>query len=189
MNVYDFDKTLYPEDSTLCFYRYCAARYPRSLLALPGSVPAAAGYLLGRRSRQELKESLFRFLRAVPSPEEAAEEFWDREIGKIRSWYGPRRRPDDLVISASPAFLIEAACRRLDIACLASPVDPVTGRFQGPNCRGEEKLRRFRRQFGGAAVEEFYSDSLSDVPMAAVAERAFLVDKNGWPHPWPKKMH
>ena len=38
MNVYDFDKTIYPKDSTLEFYLVSLVRHPSFLLDLPASV-------------------------------------------------------------------------------------------------------------------------------------------------------
>ena len=76
-----------------------------------------------------------------------------------------------------------AACRRLGVRFLASPVDARTGQLLGPNCRGEEKVRRFRSAYGAAEVERFYSDSCSDAPLAALAQEAFLV-RRGQVLPW-----
>ena len=67
---------------------------------------------------------------------------------------------------------------------MASPVDPKTGKYLGENCHGEEKVRRFYAAFPNARPEEFYSDSLSDTPMADISERAFLVKKTTI-IPWP----
>ena len=58
---------------------------------------------------------------------------------------------------------------------LASPVDPRTGMFNGLNCHGPEKVRRFREVYPEAAVENFYSDSRSDTPMAEIAQKAWMV--------------
>jgi phosphoserine phosphatase len=80
------------------------------------------------------------------------------------------------VSSASPEFLIRPACAKLGIGCvMGSPVDKHTGHFYGPNCHGQEKVKRFHARFPGAKIEEFYSDSHSDDPLAALAERAYLV--------------
>ena len=46
------------------------------------------------------------------------------------------------------------------------------------NCHGEEKVRRFREVYGDAQIDEFYSDSLHDTPLAKEAKRAFLVKKD-----------
>jgi len=83
---------------------------------------------------------------------------------------------DDVIISASPEFFLKPACNMLGIRHLiASPVDAKTGKHRGENCHGKEKVRRFRALFPDASVEEFYSDSYSDTPMAELAEKAYLV--------------
>lgn len=96
----------------------------------------------------------------------------------IKTFYRERQSPDDLVISASPEFLIGEVCRRLGIAWIASPVNPATGKLEGPNCRGEEKVRRFQEEYPEAEIECFYSDSPSDIFMAREAQKAFLVKKD-----------
>lgn len=65
---------------------------------------------------------------------------------------------------------------RLNIKNLiASDVDSRTGNFRSKNCYGEEKVERFRKRFPDVVIEEFYSDSYSDLPMAAISQRAFIV--------------
>ena len=82
------------------------------------------------------------------------------------------------MISASPEFLLAPICRKLGIRhLLASRVDPCTGRYTGENCQGAEKINRFRSAFPHETVEEFYSDSLSDLPLAKIAQRAYLIQK------------
>ena len=173
MNVYDFDKTIYPRDSTAEFYLWCLRRYPACRRTL--GVTAWAFFLMGTRLRPKTrcKELFYRFLRHVP--EDAPARFWEEHLPNIRPWYLAQRREDDLVISASPEFLLRPAAEALGFALLASRVDPRTGAYDGENCHGPEKVRRFRTAYGGAAVEGFWSDSRSDAPMAALADRAFLV--------------
>ena len=80
------------------------------------------------------------------------------------------------MISASPEFLIAPICRRLGIGtAMGSPVDIRTGRFSGPNCHGAEKVRRFRARFPEGRIDEFFSDSYSDAPLARMAKRSWLV--------------
>ena len=43
VNVYDFDKTILPYDSTEAFFRHCLRRYPRVLFPALGALPWAAG--------------------------------------------------------------------------------------------------------------------------------------------------
>lgn len=185
MNVYDFDGTIYPGDSTVDFWKYCVRRHPACLRALPGAILSACAYFLRLCGKERFKERFYRFLRDIPDVETEVETFWDEHIGLIYPWYFKHRKANDLVISASPEFLLAPACRRLDAELLASQVDQKTGALLGPNCRGEEKVRRFRRKFGDAPIEEFYSDSDSDAPLARLAERAYMV-KDGVPAPWER---
>ncbi len=173
MNVYDFDKTIYPADSTAQFYLWCLRRYPACRRTLGWT--AWAFFCMGTRlkTKTRAKEIFYRFLRHVPA--EAPELFWAERLGRIRPWYLEQRRPDDLVISASPEFLLAPAARDLGFRLLASPVEQATGLYRGENCHGAEKVRRFREACGDAPVEGFWSDSRSDAPMAALAGRAFLV--------------
>lgn len=178
MNVYDFDKTIYNGDSATHFWWFCAVRHPRTFLTLFGAAAPAAKALTGNLSRGELKHKLYRFLRHIDDPQHETELFWDAHLSGIFPWYLDRKRDDDLIISASPDFLIAEACRRLGVAHLATPMDIRTGVLLGENCRGAEKVRRFREAYGDAHVEEFYSDALSDLPMMQVADRGYLV-RNG----------
>ena len=117
----------------------------------------------------------------------AVDAFWQANFSRIKSWYPPRHREDDVVISASPEFLIRPACAKLGIRCvIGSPVDKHTGHFLGPNCHGAEKVSRFHARFPGAGIDAFYSDSHSDDPLAALAKEAWLV-KGERLEPWGKK--
>ena len=67
---------------------------------------------------------------------------------------------------------------------IASEVNRVTGEYTGENCHGPKKVKRFRALYPQGRVERFYSDSLSDSPMASLAEKAYLVTKGEcvlWP--------
>lgn len=178
MNVYDFDKTIYAGDSAAHFWLYLVRRRPAVLPEGAGAVPEAVRMLTGDGDRGRLKEKMFSVLRRVPDPAAEVASFWDSHLARIYPWYLDRRREDDVVVSASPEFLVGEACRRLGIVCIATKMQMTTGILEGPNCRGAEKIPRFRELYPDGAVEEFYSDSLSDRPMMELAEAGYLV-KNG----------
>lgn len=187
MNVYDFDKTLYPKDSTLEFYLISLAKHPSFLLDLPRALTVSLLRLFGRRTKKELREGFFASFARLADPEGEAERFWEKREGRLFPYYAERRRPDDVVISASPEFLLRPIARRAGFGTLiASRLDPVTGKYEGERCYGEEKPPRFFEVFPEGEVDEFYSDSLSDAPMAALAKRAYLV-KGGELLPWPSE--
>lgn len=178
MNVYDFDQTIYRRDSTADFYFYCLARRPEIALLLPMQGFHFARYLLGRISKTAFKERFYRFFTKVPDMDAWVEDFWRTHRGGISAWYLAQQRSDDLVISASPEFLLRPICRDLGIShLLASRVDPKTGQYTGKNCHGREKVRRLRAAFPGAQVGEFCSDSLSDTPLAELAEKSYIIKK------------
>lgn len=184
MNVYDFDKTIFYPDSSVTFFFYCLRRYPGAVLRVfPGIVSAGVRYARKTITTKQLKEKLFAFLRFLPNPEYVVKAFWDEHFAGIGDWYLPRKREDDLIVTASPAFLVDEAGRRLGVSVIGTQMDIRSGRIDGQNCHDEEKVRRFRAAFPEAQIEEFYSDSRSDDPMAALAARAFLVNK-GTLHPW-----
>ena len=187
MNAYDFDKTLYPRDSTLEFYLVSLLRHPSFLLDLPKTAIAFLRYRRGRISLQELREISLSSFRRLKDPEAEAERFWQKRRHKLFAYYAEIRRPDDVVISASPEFILapiarEAAFGRL----IASRFDPRTAKYDGERCYGEGKPPRFLAEFPEGGIEAFYSDSLSDTPMARLAERAYLI-KDGEPTPWPEE--
>lgn len=178
VNVYDFDGTIYDGDSTIDFWKHCIKKYPMVLCALPSALVFGILNQLKLCERSVFKEKFYAFLKFVPDVEKEVSCFWDTHLNRIKDFYYKRHRADDLIISASPDFLIGEACSRLGISCIASNVDPDTGRLLGPNCRGAEKLRLFREKFPQAFIDEFYSDSFSDSCLAEIARCAFFVKKN-----------
>ena len=180
MNVYDFDKTIYAGDSTIDFYLFCLKRQPAILRSLPMQIKGLIQYKQKRIDKTAMKEQFYSFLKGLHNVEQLLCEFWDLHEGKMQAWYIEQQAEDDVVISASPAFLLEEICDRKKIRYLiASEVDMHTGICFGQNCRGEEKVKRFYERFGtGVTVDRFYSDSRSDQPMAELASQAYLVKGN-----------
>lgn len=179
MNVYDFDNTIYDGDSSLEFYLYCIRKKPWLLFCFPFQVIGFCLFKFGVIRKVCFKEIFFCFLRFINSPEKLVISFWNENICKIKKWYKERQKNNDVVVSASPAFLICPICSKIGIKyVLASEVDINTGKFYTENCYGEEKVIRFQKNFGCVTIEEFYSDSLSDVYMAKLAKKSFWVDGN-----------
>ncbi len=174
MNVYDFDKTIFCGDSTARFYRFCLGRTPKMWRRLPRLALEALFVL--PRDKTRFKQSMFGFLKDLDDPEKAVAEFWQRNRGRIKPFYLEKRRADDIIISASPEFLLRPILTELGVTrLLASPVDIHTGLYSGENCHGREKVRRLRETYGDVQIDEFYSDSHVDDPLAEIAKTAFRV--------------
>ena len=176
MNVYDFDNTILRGDSTARFFAFCLRHYPSMWRDIPGQAINGCLFLMKLRPKQAFKERMLAFLKRIGDVDAAVSAFWKENFVRVKPWYLQTHRPDDVVISASPEFLIRPACASLGIATvIGSPVDPSTGRFYGPNCHGAEKVRRFRALYPDAQIDAFYSDSQSDAPLAALARQAWMV--------------
>ncbi len=181
MNAYDFDGTLRYGDSTADFYLWCLVHHPTILLETPGLAVKALQWRCGRITKLEFKQHMYRFLRHLPDVEGDVQRFWVKAKKKLMAWYTPHE--GDVIISASPEFLLEPICKELGVELIASRVDAKTGVYDGLNCHGEEKVRRFRELYPDAVVDEFCSDTLSDSPMAELAARAYMI-RGGKKHLW-----
>ena len=183
MNVYDFDNTILRGDSTKRFYAFCLRRHPRMILRWPRLGLSFLCWKMGGMDKTAFKTRMFRFLGDIGDVGEEVAAFWEANRSRIYPWYMQAKKPDDIIVSASPEFLLTPICRELGVRLIASKVDPVTGEFTGANCYGEEKVTRFRKKYGEAEIDDFYSDSHSDRPLARISRRAFLV-RQGVPEPW-----
>ena len=183
MNIYDFDKTLYGSDSTMDFIFYSFRKYPGLVRFLPGIGLAAGLYAMKRIDKTAMKERFYRIFTGYDA-DGLLEEFWDTHQHKIFPWYPGQQEETDIVISASPEFLLKPICERLGIRHLiASRVDSKTGKYTGANCWGPEKVIRLKDQMGITHCDKFFSDSHSDQPLADIADEAFLI-KKGQIVPW-----
>lgn len=176
LNIYDFDDTIYRGDSTKDFYFFCLKKFPKMVLEVPLTLWAFLMYVLGVITKTKFKETMYRFLRHVDDIDSVLNEFWDKHEVNVKAWYLENKKEDDIIISASPEFLLEVICRRIGIKHLiASRVDKYTGVYTGDNCWGDEKVKRLYSVFPEAVCGEFYSDSLSDTPLAEIAHTAKIV--------------
>ena len=182
MNVFDFDKTIYDGDSTTHFCFFIARRHPRVIFDFLAALPKAIGYKIGKNTKTEMKERLYRAFSRIPDMQKEVELFWESHMKNIEKWYLEIKKPDDVVISASPEFLLEIPIKQLGIGTLiGSRVDMKTGKYTGLNCYCEEKPKRFAEHFGEGwetISDNFYSDSYSDTPMAEIAKKAYIIKKH-----------
>jgi putative flippase GtrA len=176
VNIYDFDDTIYEGDSSVDFFKFALRRNPLLLLCLPALFITAAKYFLNLATKEDFKGAYFAFVSHIPF-EDYTTRFWTENISKIKPWYLAQKQDTDIIISASPDFLLHPIVRReLNLALIASPVDSRTGKFTGKNCRSEEKVRRLFEDFPDVKIGDFYSDSRSDAPLAQLARNAYFVE-------------
>jgi phosphatidylglycerophosphatase C len=194
--AFDFDGTLTARDSFIGFlaWRVGTPRYVAGLIRLFPSLlaylidrdrgrlkAAAAAVFLKGLSRAELEASARRYAeshaRKLLRPD--AVRAWKR-------WQGQGARL--VVVTASPESVVAPFARGLGCDRIIATqlefddADRVTGRLAGPNCRGEEKVRRLREVFGpDVHLEAAYGDTSGDHAMLALADEAGFKVFRGTP--------
>ena len=179
MNVYDFDDTIYDGDSTADFVKYSFIHRPKTLICLPKIAFVGLLYGLHIVDKMVFKKTLYSYFKYIKDMDAFVDEYVEKHLKNIKLWYCDQHRNDDVVISASPLFIVKRFCDKINIKnCMASNVDPYTGKYDGENCWGPEKVKRFYARYPQGIIDNFYSDSYSDDPLAQLAKKAFLVKGN-----------
>ena len=178
INLYDFDHTIYDGDASLDFILYCMRRQPKLWKHLPSQGIALMGYVAGMKTRKQIKQVAFRFLRDIDNLDGVLESFWATHSKKIQPWYEDQKRSTDIIASASPEFLLQPMIEALGVKrFVGTRMDTKTGQITGENCRAEEKVRRLEEFQPLGVITGTYSDSLSDKPIFDLAKNAYVVKK------------
>ena len=184
MNVYDFDETIFTGDSEDYFFAY--------LFKKPGFFWDQVRYrwyeLLFKCklvSKTKAREAEYSLLRKSDDLDGLLADYWDQHERHMKSWYAAVKRPDDVIASATPRFLMEPIVARLGLTGLvATEMDPRTGKIHGEFAAGPYKVDQFRKQFSLDEIDEFYSDAYSDHFLAEYAKRAYVVHGDGERTEW-----
>lgn len=183
MNVYDFDETIFDGDTAFEFIIEFIRKYPSLLKFTPDFVKIIRDY----------KNLTFRFEDVIDKygammseflleqnfdPKVVAKEFWDKRESKIKPFYFDLQKEDDLVISASPTFLLEDICARIGIKhYLGTEMDFEKCTFTRW-CFRDKKIEFFREAYPDGVIDDFYTDSYHDEFLFPYAKRVFLVKGN-----------
>jgi phosphatidylglycerophosphatase C len=190
--AFDLDGTLTRRDTLTPFLLRAIGANRTSRAILASSLPLARAAALRGPHRDIAKAALLRrVLGGLPLAPlaEAAESFADHVVAsglrpEMRArldWH--RAEGHELVlVSASPELYVTPIGRRLGFdAILATRLEVdaegrLTGRLEGANCRGPEKVVRLREWRGDTVeVAYAYGDSAGDREMLAVATKPTLV--------------
>ncbi len=177
--LYDFDGTIYDGDSSVDFFKFCLKKDKTIYKMLPKLAIKFLAYKSKNITDTELKEYVFSFLKNFKNIDKVVKEFWETHESKIKNFYLEKKHDQDIIISASPEFLLKPICEKLKVKDLiASDVDKTTGKFKKPNNRGEAKVKEFYKKYPKTEILEMYSDSLHDKPLLDLAKKSYFVKKN-----------
>lgn len=193
--AFDLDGTLTRRDTLLPFLARLRGRR-RLARALGAHGWSLARMAAGVEDRDALKDRfLLGLLRGLPADEVASAgktyaealvgtgRFRPAVLDRFRTHLRAGHRV--VVVSASPEVYVAPLARRLgagDALATRLAVDAdgrLTGRLDGANCRGVEKVRRLDAWLVTTGLEGArvvaYGDSASDAPLLARAHRGVLV--------------
>jgi phosphatidylglycerophosphatase C len=191
----DLDGTLTRGDTLLPFLRRACGRSPTAAALLAQSLLIVRS-LTGNASRHDAKERLLARLlrgRSLADLEEAADAFADSVMATgmraeiLERVERHRGEGHELVIvTASPELYVTPLGRRLGVdAVLGTRLEVdeagyLTGRLEGLNCRGPEKVARLQAWLGeDATVAWAYGDSRGDRELLALAHHGVRVGRRG----------
>ena len=186
MNVYDFDGTIFPTDCSIGFCFWCMKRHPKMWFTFfPKLVKTLIQNKRGKISESKMQRKFFGYLTLVKDFDVQIEKYWNKNEKRIASWYLAQKSPDDLIISASPSCIIEPIANRLGVHFMATEFDREYGVFVNNLMYAKEKAK-YIIDHGFPVIDNFYSDSLADTPLALCAEKAHLVSNKArtvsdWP--------
>lgn len=179
LNVYDFDNTIYDGESIFDFFIFLLKKKPGLILHMPVVIKALLGYKLCRITEEELIETaeiyIKKFFRYFDDIDALINEFWDKNMHKIKKFYLENKRSDDLIITASWDKLIAEIAERIGINnYIASSIDEENFKVRFL-CYRENKVEIFKETYKDKKIENFYSDSKNDIPMMEFSENAYIV--------------
>jgi phosphatidylglycerophosphatase C len=185
---FDFDGTITSKDTLMVFIRFQKGNlsfYTGILLNLPWLLGNKLGFIPNDTAKQRLLKYFFGGMK-----EEVFQESCDvfaatrltrlirpqavQEISKLKT-----DNTEIVIVSASAANWIRKWSDSLSLELVSTSLEIesglITGRIEGKNCQGEEKVRRIQERWNLSDFDEIYAygDSEADKPMLALATKSF----------------
>ena len=180
MNVYDFDETIYDGESSIEFIFDYLRVDPKIVKFVPAIAKIMFLYERGKISFDDFSKKYAPKLAEYFSKNDVAVEhlvkdFWDKRMHKIKPFYLQQQKEDDVILTASPTFMMREVCDRLGVRNLvATEFDLKTGTVKSA-CFRENKVACFFFAFPEGEIDSFYTDSINDSFLFPLAKHAFMV--------------
>ena len=175
MNVYDFDETIFTGDTEDRFFEFMFKKKGFRHYKISWHFYNAL-WKMKIITKTRSREGQYKFLKDIDDLDKVVADYWDEIEKYMKPWYNDYKRPDDVIASGTPRFILEPIVEKLGIGGLvATEMDTKTGKIDGDFAIGEFKVVNFRNQYGLDCIDEFYSDAYSDHFLAAYAKEAYIV--------------
>ncbi|MBS1664287.1 MAG: HAD-IB family hydrolase [Bacteroidetes bacterium] len=187
---FDFDGTITTKDTLLEFIKFSKGTLP-FYLGFALNSPWLVAYRLKLISNQAAKERILTwFFGKTPLKafQETCDRFSDQEIPALlrpKAVQEIRQLQEKgfevVIVSASPENWLRKWTQSMDLKLIATKLEikevkqTLTGKIQGINCHGKEKVRRIQEAY---TLEDYhaihaYGDTSGDKPMLALAQHPF----------------
>lgn len=183
MNVFDFDETIYDGESSVEFILYYLRHDLKIIKFLPTVFKVFFQYNKGKITFDDFTHKYAGELKNYFEKNNVdlsglVDSFWNKRMHKIKPFYKEIQRDDDVIITASPYFMMEEICKRIGVKNLiATDFDIKTGEVKTA-CFREGKIDCFRSVYPDGEIDDFYTDSLNDEFLFPLAKRVFMVKKD-----------
>jgi phosphatidylglycerophosphatase C len=185
---FDFDGTITIKDSLLEFIKYCKGRNAY-YLGFALHTPVLAAYKLNIISNQRAKEIMLRYFFGKMNMDvfiQCCANFSEQiipslirpkalqEIDKLKA-----AGAGVVIVSASPEYWLQGWCDNIGVKCIATRLltagNKLTGKIDGINCYGEEKVNRIKKNYDLDTFSSVYcyGDTPGDKPMLALGTIRF----------------
>ena len=187
--VFDFDGTLYKGDTTKEFCWFYYRKNPFTAYYFMIQLVFWMQYQLGLLSTTQFKSKFIQFLNNnnAAQIDVLASLFWSKKKERVRGHLIDeitRLKKEGVhivVVSASPELFIKTFCLSLGVdTVLGSELKVLNNKYSLlVNCRGQEKLKRIKRDFTDFEIIAAYSDNEDDDVLLYMAKNGHWVDKKG----------
>jgi len=186
--LFDFDGTITTEDTFIEFLRF-AVGTPKLWLGFSLISPMLAAFFAGLYSDYKMKELVLSLYFKNHPEDEFLKKASDFSLNKIdgfvkqsardRITFHKEQNHHIAVVSASCAQWLQPWCDKHNLTLIASRMEVknnrITGKLDGPNCKGQEKVNRIKAVFNTDEFQTIYAygDSSGDKEMLALAHEPF----------------
>ena len=182
MKVFDFDNTIYDGESFVDFFCFCVRKKKSLIFKIPTVLYVAILYKMNKLSIDDLYIKASKLTKVITNNKADIDEyvnmFWQKNKKKLKQNMLDKIRKEDIIITASPDILIKGIASKLKTKNIISSILNVdTGKFEFI-CFRENKVTIFKEKYPNAIIDEFYTDSLADLPLMKLAKKAYLVSKD-----------
>lgn len=182
MRVYDFDNTIYNGESVVDFFMFLLNKEKKLFVFLPIVSYIAVLYKTGKLDTKQVYQLANNYSDVVKKYQDVAdkyiEEFWEENIHKLKKGFLEHITPDDIIITASPNILIQKIQPYLKTKrIICTDYDLENGKLNFL-CLGKNKVDALKKQYPDITINEFYTDSLNDMPLIDISKTAYLVAGN-----------